>query len=246
MKRKLWTLLACLPMLTACATGMDDEAYMKAYEKHVATRIAAMNPGEKRLGYRFSGLSQQVVFWFDSNSPKKGVAITDGKGRIIVSPASLGPRDRRVGAYYSGMLPPVPETLRVTWREGNYGRKAGVIGTSERISDWHGGTVIGDYTVTLDKLTQRIPDEVLEKAKKEGGFLRLKIRLLDDGVLFGWDLRRSFRAPGCVDSPANNYCYQHENLMPGGDFQEAEIVDGKLVKKGWYIDKNGQKIETDY
>lgn len=249
MKRKLWTLLACLPMLTACATGrddgMDDEAYMKAYEKHVSARIAAMSPGEKRLGYRFSGISQQLVFWFDSSSPKHGVTITDGNGRILLSPASLGPRDRRLGAY-GGMLPPVPETVRVTWREGNYGRKAGVIGTSDRMG-WVGGTIIGDYTAMLGKeVAKRIPDDVLEIARKTGQQLRIKIRLQDDGILIGWDLKRSFRVPGCVDSPSNNYCYQDENLMPGGDFQEAEIVDGKLVKKGWYIDKNGQKIETDY
>jgi hypothetical protein len=33
----------------------------------------------------------------------------------------------------------------------------------------------------------------------------------------------------------------------GGDFREAEIVNGIAVRKGWYIDpKTGQKIETDF
>lgn len=251
MKHKLWTLLACLPVLTACATGrddvMDDEAYMKAYEKHVGAIAAAMSPGEKNLSRRFRGLGQPVAFWFDASSPKHGVTITDGKGQILVSPASLGPRDRRDGFYYGRKLPPIPETVRVTWREGSYGRDERFSRHDERISNWVGGTIIGDYTVPLGReVAKRIPDELLEEIRKNGGWLRIKIRLQDDGVLIGWALAKSFKIPGCIESPLNNYCYRHENLMPGGDFQEAEIVDGKLVKKGWYIDKNGQKIETDY
>lgn len=248
MKRKLWTLLACLPVLTACATGVDDEAYMKAYEKHVAARTAAMSSGEKKVGYRFSGISQQIVFWFDSSSPKKGVTIYDGTSRILLAPDSLGPGiSRFIG--YGRRLPPVPETLRITWREGDYERKKPhTLPVDDSLVDWVGGTIVGDYTVAVGKLTQRIPDEVLEKVKKSG-FLRLKIRLLDHGVLFGWDIRDTpyKRIPGCVvRTPENNYCFEVEYSMPGGDFQEAEIADGKLVKKGWYIDKNGQKIETDY
>jgi hypothetical protein len=35
--------------------------------------------------------------------------------------------------------------------------------------------------------------------------------------------------------------------MAGGDFQEATVFNGKVLRKGWYIHpKTGQKIETDF
>ncbi|MFZ6688621.1 hypothetical protein ACO0K0_12810 [Undibacterium sp. SXout11W] len=83
-------------------------------------------------------------------------------------------------------------------------------------------------------VAERIPEEVLNDIREHGGNLRLKFRVQSDGVLFGWDIERAGRNLSV-----------HSN--PGGDFKEAHISGGKVVEKGWYIDKKtGQKIETDY
>ncbi|MCL2326787.1 MAG: hypothetical protein FWC40_09890 [Proteobacteria bacterium] len=37
-----------------------------------------------------------------------------------------------------------------------------------------------------------------------------------------------------------------EHSFAGGNFREARIINGKPVRKGWYIDRRtGHKIETD-
>lgn len=95
------------------------------------------------------------------------------------------------------------------------------------------GTIIGDYTVPV---AERIPDELLDDLRKNPrGSLRIKIRLAEDRVLIGWDIMRDGKG---------KYTFDYE--MAGGDFREARIYNGKVDRKGWYIDKNGQKIETDY
>jgi hypothetical protein len=33
--------------------------------------------------------------------------------------------------------------------------------------------------------------------------------------------------------------------MAGGDFREAGIINGKIVRHAWYIDKKGSKVFTD-
>lgn len=95
------------------------------------------------------------------------------------------------------------------------------------------GTIIGDYTVPV---AERIPDELLDDLRQNRrGNLRIKIRLAEDRVLIGWDIMREGEG---------KYTFDYE--MAGGDFREARIYNGKVDRKGWYIDKSGHKIETDY
>lgn len=50
-----------------------------------------------------------------------------------------------------------------------------------------------------------------------------------------------------TDMQGNPTRYWEEYRMAGGDFREAKIFNGKVVRPGWYIDKKtGQRIETDY
>jgi hypothetical protein len=81
--------------------------------------------------------------------------------------------------------------------------------------------------------------------QNQRGNLRIKIRLKDDGVMIGWDIERR---PGFDSKRARkeNIHYATEHSFVGGDFQERQIRNGKIIQKGWYIDKNGQKIETGY
>jgi hypothetical protein len=70
----------------------------------------------------------------------------------------------------------------------------------------------------------------------------------DQGTLFGWDIQRR----PAYDPKQHSQNGEPDNVAPehsfvGGDFREAEIINGKLVRKGWYIDRRtGQKIETDF
>ena len=92
------------------------------------------------------------------------------------------------------------------------------------------GKLAGDYTFLVNS---RIPDDVLCDIRQHGGSLRLKFRLKPDGVMFGWDIERS----------AGNISVFSR---VGGDFKEARFVHEKIVEKGWYINNQGQRIETNW
>lgn len=126
-------------------------------------------------------------------------------------------------------------------------------------------------------MAERIPDSILDYIRKNGGALRLKIRLKDDGILIGWDVEKSIPRSNCVKTYGET-CSQLEYFLPGGDFKEAQPATfngaenfpysfplplseenkaflekhdlfmnrDKVWEKGWYIDKSGQKIETDW
>ncbi len=208
MKRKLLTLLASLPLFTACGARSDS---------------LSADPEEAHLQKKFRGI-YGLVLRLDATLPKKlGVTITDEKGRIVSASATLSPENVRNKTYTDNSI---PKTIRATWREGKFESVYG--------GGWKDGTIIGDYTVPM---AERIPDSILDYIRKNGGALRLKIRLKDDGILIGWDVEERF---------TTQYGSGLRWVQPGGDFQEAKIFDGKVVQKGWYIEKNGQKIETDY
>lgn len=104
---------------------------------------------------------------------------------------------------------PIPKVVRATWREGKF---ESVYGGS-----WKGGTIIGDYTVPV---AERIPDSILDYIRQNGGALRLKIRLKDDGILIGWDVERSLPIPGCKPGDAA-VCTSLHYFLPGGDFLDT-------------------------
>lgn len=109
-----------------------------------------------------------------------------------------------------------------------------------------GGDLIGQWTVPV---ADRIPDELLNDLRRDPkGSLRIKIRLHREGVLLGWDIERR---PGYDPKKRNAYgnpiFVSAVHSFAGGDFREAEIINGQAVRKGWYIHpKTGQRIETDF
>jgi hypothetical protein len=119
----------------------------------------------------------------------------------------------------------LPNWVQVTWREGN-------IVQDFKTGGWKGGAIVGDYKV---EVASRIPPDVQKYAsEKPGRAIRLKFQIRDDAVLLAWDVQEtSANGQGWVRS------------MPGGDFEDDEIDNGKLVKKGWYLDKNGQKVPNN-
>jgi hypothetical protein len=132
------------------------------------------------------------------------------------------------------------------------------------------GEAAGDYTIPI---ASRIPDEVVKEIRKNGGGLRLKFRLNPNGVFFGWDIERfegglprhsmpggDFREAGpayglpgrlvfeayvnpytdtaSVNPAAKPYLDTGEYFVPS---RSADIW-----RKGWYIDKDGRKVLTDF
>jgi hypothetical protein len=82
---------------------------------------------------------------------------------------------------------------------------------------------IPSAAATSRPVADRIPDEVLDDIRKNGGGLRIKLRLKDDGILLGWDVLR--RKP--IPSVDYSHCKRYECVyglhfeMPGGDFLDT-------------------------
>ena len=108
------------------------------------------------------------------------------------------------------------------------------------------GHLYGQWRVPV---AERIPDDLLDdlRANPKGG-MRIKFRFHPDGVLLGWDIqRRPGFDPNKRDEWGEAVYVGPVHSFAGGDFREAEIYNGKVVRKGWYIHpKTGQRIETDF
>lgn len=138
----------------------------------------------------------------------------------------------------------IPERVTVVWHasadkpaQGKYGQTT------------YPDRIIGTDTIEVGS---RIPQEVLDSLRRERGGLRLKFRLSNDGVYFGWDIERRPGYDPNKRDPVDHTPYYVRPVfsMTGGDFKEARVtsVDGNKVReKGWYIDKKtGKKIEVDF
>lgn len=117
--------------------------------------------------------------------------------------------------------------------------------TGRRSYPAYEGEPVVDVTVPV---ASRISDEALDTARRLRGNLRLKLRLHPETVLVGWDVEHF---PDFQPGKRNQFGVLMTGApvyhAVGGDFREAEIVNGIAVRKGWYIDpKTGQKIETDF
>lgn len=105
------------------------------------------------------------------------------------------------------------------------------------------GEPIIDVTVPV---AERIPEEALDDLRKNGGSLRLKLRIHPDTLLVGWDIAR--RPSGRTrTSDGIPIFIPTQYSWVGGDFREAIRSKGRPIEKGWYIDpKTKQRIETDF
>lgn len=200
-----------IPVLPSCA--MDEDAVLRR---------------------KFKGI-QGVVIRLDSSDEKTFIKILTEAGAAIASPAGLNNRSHQNLAFTGDSLP-IPKSVHVTWRE-----EAGWDAVADK---WSDGTVVGDYIVPV---ASRIPEEVLDYIRvlrfPKGvtqRVLRIKLRLMDDGVLLGWDVEETQCHPQHRDWCSLIY------PKAGGDFREALIYNGKVVEQGWYIGRDGKKIKTDY
>ncbi|MDB5797036.1 MAG: hypothetical protein JWP36_938 [Paucimonas sp.] len=169
--------------------------------------------GDDHLHHKFRAING-VVLRIDAATPKHAVVIQSETGRTLDSPGTLklNKVDHLDYSVQKNSLP-IPKTIHVTWREGKYAY------TGQ--GNWAGGTIAGNYIVPV---AERIPDDLLDYIRKNGGALRLKIRLKDDGVLIGWDVEEWF---------TTQYGRGSRYVRPGGDFREAQIDNGIVLDPGW-------------
>jgi len=197
MESRFFLLLVSLSLLAGCTTAKSE---------------AAGKANEDPLQRKFRGI-YGVVLRTDATSPKKAIMITSETGRYIESPALLS-LDAVHNLTYTDNSMPIPRTVRATWRQGDV-RYVGQ-------GVWEGGTIIGDYTVPV---AERIPDAILDDIRKNGGALRIKIRLADDGILIGWDVERRVPKPNCKVGVGET-CRAVRYFLPGGDFCERDLSEG--------------------
>jgi hypothetical protein len=208
-------------LLMLAAAGLAGCDQIKA----IAQPGPLLSDADKTLKHKFRGLDGGQLR-VDSLFEVNGLNIFDERGKLFFRSASFIPPTGNAIRSYGAQFG-VPKTLRVEWRD-----------KIEMVEDphlrgipdgaFHGGTVLGNYTVPV---ASRIPDDLLDAMRRGVGGFRLKIRIHEDGPLIGWDLSRGFNL----------------QYFAGGDFREADIENGKVLRKGWYIHpKTGQKIETDF
>lgn len=129
---------------------------------------------------------------------KYGVNGTTDTGKPIFGKARLNERNSGVSAYGGSRYQAFPKWVRVTWREGDF--------VLDMRGGWKGGTIVGDYTVPV---LERIPDEVFTYVRAQRGRgIRLKFRIHDEGVLFGWD----------VEDRGKDFKGPLRHVMAGGDW----------------------------
>lgn len=171
---------------------------------------------------RFKGIGIVLVVDAVPGAEMRGVVFYDDRELRIYGKSLVSKRTHEIMGLGGAR---VPLAVRVVWGDGrNYDFSH---------ATWYGGTILGDHTIPV---AERIPDEVLNDIRAHGGGLRLKFRLKPDGVLFGWDIER--------DGAGTGYTLKFD--MPGGDFKEARIYNGKVAEPGWEIQPDGRKISTDY
>jgi hypothetical protein len=210
--------------LSACTRGEAKQAHRMGIES--LNRFARMG-----MELRVDAMAGEEIFgveFFGEGSPCPFFA---------KSSVSL-----KNGSFLSLSRDSYPDRVRVTWRESD----RPIWGACGGIS--YEGRLAGDHLVPMG---ERIPQDVIDSVRKHRGQLRVKFRLSQAGVYFGWDIeRRPGYDPKKRDERGNVLYVPPVYFMTGGDFQEARIeyVGTRPTRgKGWYIDKKtGQKIETDF
>ena len=207
---------------------------------HPQSPATSATEEEARLRRRFRGiLGGQLRI--DATFNLSAVDLYSESGHWFAG-GVFGPKKGRYSSYggqVAGDRLVVPRTLRyVRFPEGSK------FNGSTRFPAYDGEPLV-DVTVPV---ASRISGEALDTARRFGGLLRLKLRIHPDTLLVGWDVEHF---PDAQPGRRNQFGVLITGApvyhAVGGDFREAEIINGVAVRKGWYIDpKTGQTIETDF
>lgn len=214
--------------MSGCSGGDPTQRYQRSVE-------AQFTPQEKAWRARFYDVNG-YEFVMDATQALQAVDVFNESGQRFTGASLFSPvNNLRMG---SGSKYGVPRFFRVTWREGDWQNNSQPRDLTKMAMQgdgtFTGGKVVGDHIVPV---ADRIPDELLAEMRKRKLGLRIKLRIHPDGVLLGWDLQ----GPPGTGPNFGKY------TMAGGDFQEADIYDGKALRLGWYIHpKTKERIETPF
>jgi hypothetical protein len=173
-----------------------------------------------RGGNSFAGDRKLPVgtLYLDARDNKCGVKIYNENGQEIGGGSLLNLGNAKMYSFPGGERG-LPASIRATWTTCQRTPSGAYTGI--------GGTPAGDFTVPV---AERIPAEVIEHLRTRGGSLRLKIRLVDAGVLIGWDIET--RIQGQADG-SGRVPTALRHVLAGGDFCERQVYAGKVVEPGW-------------
>jgi hypothetical protein len=207
--------------LGACANGS------------IQKNTVELSPEDQAIQQKFRGISGGVLYFDASGQSKDRITMYNEKGDFWRADMGIG-RGSQQSTFTNPLY--LPKAIRVVWRSHDAtqkriygGLECGTRGCPEYLKlGWEGGTVLGDYTVPL---ATQIPDEVLDYIRANGGALRVKIRLKDNGVAIGWDVEHII--PYSQWKPnklglGSGITYR----MAGGDFREVRHSTNEPTE-GW-------------
>jgi hypothetical protein len=244
-RRRLVQSLISVPIFAGCEPKLPEPNREQSRQ---------LTEEEHKWKYKFRGMKGGELY-ADAAPEKPNVMIVNEKGHLFYMKSVMGVRTNSKHSY--GAEFGVPIMLRATWRDdepvGQGQSRNNVVLNGDR---YVGGVVLGDVTVPV---AERIPDELLDKMRKyQCGFI-LKLRLTDETLLIGWELRLGRSYPFARDTHGNAYFRPEVDDTAGGDFCERRIEplaippEGTLGRKfdlelpDWIRDKKtGQKVLTGY
>lgn len=229
-------------------------ALLAACERKADLTSGGANDPEAALDYRYQGISGGGALYIDADYKTNGRSVIYDANDVVFARGQFGPGNYQRFGYFgdeaNGGLP-VPRMLRML----RYSEDA------ERNPEWYReqrlyvqpeflGPPAVDVTVPV---ASRIPDEVLNRIRKYGGGLKLKLRLTPETILVGWEVINGPNYPYVTDAVGDRLITDVDRMI-GGDFCEAQTFTRKINgvwqtihRKGWQINpKTGQKIATDF
>jgi hypothetical protein len=233
------------PVLAGCEMQKQDSRKVD---------VQPLTEEQKRWRHKFRGMSGGELY-ADAAPMKPNVMIFNETGHLFFMKSTMSVRTNSKHSY--GAQFGVPITLRATWRDdappepGKPPNKVVMSGNR-----FVGGVLLGDVTVPV---AERIPDDFLDLMRKyQCGFI-LKLRLTDETLLIGWELRLGKTYPAPRDTHGNAYTRPDVDDTAGGDFCERRVVFIGIPPTGvedkghmlelpdWIRDKKtGQKVLTGY
>lgn len=230
-------LLAMLIVLPQWACSQGEGGSMKKPPS------PALSAEDAALKHKFRGLGGGELR-VDSTFRTDGVIIinVDTGYLFNIGRGVFGPRAESISGYggnVDGDRLAIPKYLRMM----RYPDTAKFL-SAHRFPYFEGDPVV-DVTVPV---AERIPEKAMDDLRKNGGGLRLKLRIHPDTLLVGWDI---VRRPGYDPNKKGRFgtpiYVPPEYSWVGGDFREVVKDNGRIVEMGWYIDpKTKQRIETDF
>jgi hypothetical protein len=234
--QRRWAVLGLL------AAALPQWACSQQERSSMKVASAALSPEDAALKYRFRGINGGEKR-IDAIGDLRPVALFFPTGDLFEKISGPG-HYASISSYGGGGTGDklvVPKTLRMI----RYEEASIPFGNAKPFAAYD-GAVVADVTVPV---ASRIPEDLLEDLRRDPkGGLRLKLRINPDTLLVGWDIeRRPGFDPKKRDQFGEAVYVAPVHSFAGGDFREAKIFNGQVVRKGWYIDpKTGQKIETDF